>query len=109
MTGSDVFVVLVTAPDDERGAELARDLVASGLVACVNRIGNVRSVYRWEGKVAEDAECLLVIKTTAACLGDLERRVRDKHPYDLPEFLALRADHGAADYLDWVRRETRRG
>lgn len=106
MNESDVFVVLVTAPDDARGTELARDLVEGGLAACVNRIGNARSIYRWEGKVCEEAECLLVIKTTEARLEELERRVREKHPYDLPEFVALRADRGSAAYLDWVRSET---
>jgi periplasmic divalent cation tolerance protein len=106
MRECDVFVVLVTAPDDERGTALARELVQSGLAACVNRIGNLRSIYRWEGKVADDAECLLVIKTTEERLGELERLVRKKHPYDLPEFLAFRADRGSAAYLEWVRSET---
>jgi len=98
---TDVRVCLVTSPPD-RAASLARELVERGLAACVNVIGNVTSVYRWQGKIHEDGESLLVIKTSAARIEELEATVLKLHPYDVPEFLVLEVASGAAGYLDWV-------
>ncbi|HVP29914.1 MAG TPA: divalent-cation tolerance protein CutA [Myxococcota bacterium] len=100
-----VVVVLVTAPDAETGARLARSLVAEGLVACVNLVPEVRSIYRWQGEVQEETEVLLVMKTRADRLDILAERVRALHPYELPEVVALAAAGGSAPYLDWVRSE----
>ena len=66
-------------------------------------IGPVTSIYRWNGKVEQDAEQQLVIKTTIACLEALEARVKALHPYDVPEFLVLRPAGGSDAYLAWVR------
>ena len=103
-----VEVVFVTAPDGEVALLLARALVEERLAACVNVVPQVRSVYRWEGAVEEDEETLLVAKTTARRVADLTARVRELHPYDLPETLALPASGagGSDAYLDWVRAET---
>jgi periplasmic divalent cation tolerance protein len=107
--GSDpgVRVVLATAPDAEVGGRLAQALVGEKLAACVNLVAGVRSIYRWQGKVQDDAEVLLVIKTTEARLPALCARVRALHPYELPELLALPAVGGSADYLAWVAAESR--
>ena len=104
--GTDVRVVLVTAPDPDTAAALARALVEERLVACVNLVPGVRSIYRWEGQVHDDAEVLLVAKTGAARCDALAARVRDLHPYDLPEVVVLPASGGSRDYLEWVIAES---
>lgn len=102
---SDVRVVLVTAPDQDVASRLARALVESRLVACVNVVPGVESIYRWEGEVEQASEVLLLIKTREDRCAALEQRVRDLHPYDVPEVLVLPAVGGSAAYLDWVREE----
>ncbi|MDH3212597.1 MAG: divalent-cation tolerance protein CutA [Myxococcales bacterium] len=102
---ADVRVVLITVPDGETGAGLARALVQERLAACVNLVPGVRSFYRWEGKVQDDTELLLLVKTRADRIAALASRVRDLHPYELPEVLELAAVGGSAAYLDWVRAE----
>lgn len=101
-----VRVVLVTAPDSESGASIARKLVQERLVACVNLLPAVRSIYRWEGRVEDDGEVLLVIKTSAARCDAVAGRVKDLHPYELPEVIALPVVGGSPGYLDWVVRES---
>ena len=101
-----VAVVLVTAPDAETGARLARSLVEERLAACANLIPGVRSIYRWEGRVQDDAEVLLVLKTRAERVDALAARVCELHPYDVPEVVALPAVGGSRAYLDWVRAES---
>jgi periplasmic divalent cation tolerance protein len=103
---AEVRVVLITAPDAETGAKIARTLVDERLAACVNVLSAVRSIYRWEGAVQEAAEVLLIAKTRADREDALARRVRALHPYELPEILALPAVGGSAAYLDWVRAES---
>ena len=98
-----VKVVFVTCPPAE-ASSLAQGLVASRLAACVNHISGLSSVYRWEGAVHEDAESLLMIKTSEACVDALRDTVTKMHSYDTPEFLVLDTDtaHSSADYLSWV-------
>lgn len=93
-------LVLVTHPREGAGA-FARALVEARLAACVNRLP-VTSVYRWEGAVQEDEEVLLVVKTAAGRLADLERHVLAAHPYDVPEFVVLEPGAVAAPYLAWL-------
>ena len=104
--GADVRVVLVTAPGLDVARDLARALVEAKLAACVNLVPGVRSVYRWEGEVHEDEEVLLVVKTRADRGAALANRIREIHPYDLPEVLELPAVGGSPAYLDWVRAES---
>ena len=98
----DRFVVLVTAPEGASAETLARSLVAEGLAACVNRVPGIRSTYRWQGQVQDDAETLLVIKTTAAAYPALERRIRELHPYEVPEVIAMPIVRGSEPYLSWL-------
>ena len=102
----EVCVVFVTAPDREVGARLAQALVGERLAACVSVVPGVSSIYRWKGEIQQDAEVLLIVKTTRARCEALATRVRDLHPYDLPEVLALPAVGGSEAYLDWVRTES---
>lgn len=103
---TDVRVVLITAPDAAAAEKLARALVEERLAACVNVLPGVHSFYRWEGSVQDDAELLLVAKTRAERVGALAARVKELHPYDVPEVLELPATGGSQTYLDWVRTET---
>ena len=81
---------------------VARALVEEHLAACVNVLPPMTSVYRWNGAVQQEAEEQVVIKTTADCLGRLEARLRELHPYELAEFLVVSADAGSEAYLKWV-------
>jgi periplasmic divalent cation tolerance protein len=96
-------IILSTAPP-ERAPELARNLVAERLAACVNIVPAVRSIYRWDGELCDDEEALLVIKTTGERAAALTERLVDLHPYDVPEVVsvALEEGEGNAAYLAWV-------
>ena len=104
---SGVLVVLVTAPSAEAAAELARALVEARLAACGNVVAGLRSIYRWEGKVCDDAEALLILKTTRDRFEALRDEVLRRHPYQVPEVVALPVEAGSAGYLDWVRAQVR--
>jgi periplasmic divalent cation tolerance protein len=104
---TDALVVLVTTPSPERAAEIARALVEERLAACGNVVPGLRSIYRWEGKVQDDAEALLVLKTTRGRFEALRDRVLALHPYEVPEVLALTVEDGSAKYLAWIAAETR--
>jgi periplasmic divalent cation tolerance protein len=97
----DVVVCLVTAPQ-LNAREIGRSLVQRQVVACVNIVSKVQSIYRWEGKVIEDEEALLVIKTTRAQVAPLEELLGTIHPYDTFELVALDVVAGAQGYLDWI-------
>lgn len=95
-------VVLITAPDEDCACGIARSLVAEHLLACANVVPRVTSIYRWEGAVHEEPEALVVGKTTDARLAQLEARLADLHPYDVPECVALAPAHVEARYLAWL-------
>ena len=97
----DHVVCLVTAPPD-RAREIAEALVERRLVACVNVVPLVHSVYRWQGAVEHDDEALLVIKTTRAAVAPLKDALGELHPYENFELVALPVQDGARAYLDWI-------
>lgn len=103
---SELQIVLSTCPRDQAGA-LAQRLLESRVAACVNIVGQVRSLYRWEGKIKNQAEALLVIKTTSARREELFQILADEHPYDVPEIVSLATDAVLPDYLSWAVEETR--
>lgn len=109
MDASDALVILCTAPDAEVGATLARGLVDGRLAACVNLIDGVRSFYRWQGKVEDDGEVQLVIKTRASRLDAVKAWIAENHPYDEPEVLALPVSGGSAGYLAWIGEQVAEG
>jgi periplasmic divalent cation tolerance protein len=100
-------LVLTTLAADADAAALARTLVDERLAACVNVLPAMTSIYRWQGAVEQDREQQLVIKTTADRLPALEGRIRQLHPYELPEFLVLPSSGGSSAYLHWMRDSTR--
>jgi periplasmic divalent cation tolerance protein len=101
-----IRLVLTTLPNAEIAGALARNLVDSGLAACVNILAPCRSIYRWRGDVREDGEIPLFIKTTAELYPALETYLRKQHPYELPEIVALDVVAGLPDYLQWVAQST---
>ncbi len=106
---TEAVVVLVTVPTAETGADVARALVEEGLCACGNVVPGLRSIYRWAGKVQDDAEALLVLKTERRLLPALKERLPAMHPYQVPELLALPVEDGLAPYLEWIAASVRRG
>jgi len=102
-----VVAVLITAPEEETARRIARALVEERLAACVNLVPGVRSIYRWQGVVEEAAEVLLIAKTHAERVAALAARVRDLHPYELPEVVTLPVSDGSEPYLRWVVSESR--
>jgi periplasmic divalent cation tolerance protein len=95
-------IVLTTLPADQDPLPLARTLVEEQLVACVNVLPPMQSVYRWEGKVEQAMEHQVVMKTTRDRVEALEARLRDLHPYDVPELLVLPVVDGGEPYLKWL-------
>lgn len=102
----DALLVLTNLPDADSAHALAAALVEQRLAACVNILAPCRSVFRWEGKVEDASEVPLLIKTTKARYPDLEAAIRARHPYELPEIVAVPLTHGLPAYLDWVASET---
>ncbi len=102
----DARVVLMTAPDQEVAERIARTLVEERLAACVNLVPGVRSIYRWQGAVEDDAEILLLAKTGRARCAALAARVQALHPYELPEIVVLPVHGGSQRYLDWILSES---
>lgn len=108
----DLIVVLCTCPDDAAARGIATALIAEGLAACVNRVPGILSSYLWPApcgneQLQEDTEMLLVIKTTAERYPAVEAAILARHPYDVPEVIALPIVAGAAHYMDWIRQKTR--
>lgn len=103
---TDVVMVLTTI-SDARADEVASILVEERLAACVNVHGPMQSTYRWKGRVEREAEHQLLIKTCDARLNALETRLKDLHPYDLPEFIVIRPETVEPAYAEWVRASTR--
>jgi periplasmic divalent cation tolerance protein len=101
-------VVLVTAPSAEVGEKIARTVVEERLVACVNVLAGVTSIYRWQGRVEQASEVLLVMKTVQDRLATLTSRVKELHPYSVPEVLALPVDAALPAYAEWIAEETGR-
>jgi periplasmic divalent cation tolerance protein len=105
---SEEIVILVTASGRDEAARIARSIVSERLAACVNIVTGIESVYRWEGKVTEDSESLLIIKSTEDRYGELQQRVRELHSYTVPEIIAIKIERGSEDYLRWIHECTRR-
>lgn len=102
-----VRVVLCSVPSEDVGVQIAQTLLSERLVACVNILPGVRSLYRYKGKIEDERELLLVIKTTEDRLSALIKRVPELHPYEVCEVIALDVGAGSQPYLDWVIAETR--
>jgi periplasmic divalent cation tolerance protein len=99
---SDIRLILCTFPDADQARRIGRILVEARLAACVNLIPGVESIYHWQGAVETSAEVLAVFKTTVAAYPALEERLRELHPYEVPEIISLQPEQVAETYARWV-------
>ncbi|MBI3145538.1 MAG: divalent-cation tolerance protein CutA [Pseudogulbenkiania sp.] len=106
MSENKCLLVLCNTPDLDTASRIARQLVEERLAACVNLLPAVCSVYRWQGKIEEANEVPLLIKTTLQAYPRLERRLKELHPYEVPEIVACDIVAGLPAYLTWVAGET---
>ena len=100
------LLVLTTFPQREAAESLARELLAARLAACVQIGATVHSLYHWRGEIETSAETPVAIKTRSALYPRLEAAIRDRHPYELPEIVAVPITHGLRAYIDWITAET---
>jgi len=105
---TDAVVIFTTCASEEEGLTIARTLVEESLAACVNMISPVRSIYRWEGKICDEKEWLLIIKTGRERYGELEAKIKSLHSYSVPEIICLPILEGSLDYLEWMEEMTRK-
>ena len=106
MSETGCCIVYVTVGNEEEGRRVASALVESKLVACANMIGPIRSLYWWEGKVQDDPEMLLMMKTRDELFDRVEAKVKEVHSYEVPEIIAAPIEAGHAPYLDWIEETT---
>jgi periplasmic divalent cation tolerance protein len=101
------IVVLVTAATEEEAVRIGRGVVEARLAACANVLPGVRSIFRWEGKISDEREVLLLLKTRSDLFDRLAETVKRLHTYQVPEIVALPIEFGSPDYLAWIRENTR--
>ena len=102
MNKSSHQIVLCTCPDPETANNIATALVEDGIAACVNIQPSITSVYRWQGKTETTSESLMIIKSPAENYSDIEKRIVELHPYELPEVIAVPIVAGLEPYLSWL-------
>jgi periplasmic divalent cation tolerance protein len=99
-------IVLVTCPDEKTAGKLSDLLLDKRLAACVNVVPGLTSKYWWKGKLEKCSEVLMIIKTRKSLVNEIEKAVKQNHPYDVPEVIAIPIVAGSAEYLDWIESET---
>jgi periplasmic divalent cation tolerance protein len=104
---SDPIIVLVTCGSEEEALKIANALVESHLAACVNLVAPIRSIYRWEERIWDEKEWLLIIKTQKDRFEELEKKVKSLHSYSVPEIVSLRIVEGSSSYLNWISENTK--
>ena len=104
---AEPIVVLVTCSSEEEALKIAGALVEERLAACANLIAPVRSIYRWEGKIWDEKEWLLIIKTQSQRFEELEKKVKSLHSYSVPEIISLPINEGSLSYLNWIKENTK--
>jgi len=102
----EILLVITNLPDTQAAAKLARRLVEGQVAACVNQLAPCVSTYRWQGKIETATEVPLLIKTSRSAYPRLEQLIREAHPYELPEIIAVPVVAGLPTYLGWINRET---
>jgi periplasmic divalent cation tolerance protein len=106
ITRTDEVAVFITAPTEDMAAAIARALVEARLAACANIVKDIRSIYTWQGKVQDDREVLMIVKTRRDLFNALLTKVKELHSYEVPEIIALPIVAGSEDYLKWLREST---
>lgn len=103
-----VILIMTNVPDEVVAHRIARYLVEQKLAACVNLLPGVRSVYRWQGAIEEASEVTMLIKSTQQRYAELEEAIRQTHPYEVPEIIAMPVTTGLQPYFDWLATETKK-
>lgn len=106
MPRTDAIVVLTTVASEEEAVQLVRALLERRLIACGTITPGVRSLYRWQGKLSDEREVMVTLKTRSARLESLRTAFSELHPYKVPELLALPVEGGLEKYLEWINSET---
>ena len=105
---ANAIIVLVTTASEEEAATIGRSVVKQGLAACANILPLKKSIFHWEGQIAEEQECLIILKSRAALFEELSIAVKQLHSYKVPEIVAMPVVNGSQDYLDWIIENTRK-
>ena len=103
----EFILVFITCGSEEEALKIARSLVEDHLAACVNLVSPVRSIYRWEGKIWDEKEWILIVKTQKKRFEEIEKRVKSLHSYSVPEMISLPIVDGSSSYLNWLEEMTR--
>jgi len=103
---TEYIIVFITARDEDEAVRISRTIVEESLAACVNIIKTVRSIYRWQGRVEDEQEVLMIAKTKRALFERLQMRVKKLHSYSVPEIIGLPVIEGSKEYLEWLGQET---
>ena len=104
MDNSSAIIVLITASSVQEGENIAKSLVEEKLVACVNIIPQIKSIYWWEGKICTDEEVMLISKTKQSLFTALMNRVKSLHSYEVPEIISFPISKGSPEYLNWIEK-----
>lgn len=102
----EAIVVYITAPNEDEAARIAKAIVEERLAGCANIVKGIRSIYSWQGKIEDDAEVLMIVKTQRHLFEPLKKRVKELHSYTVPEIVALPIVEGSEDYLNWLKEVT---
>jgi periplasmic divalent cation tolerance protein len=97
----------VTCPDKKAAEKIADIILGKRQAACISIIPDIASRYWWKGKIEKSKEVLLIIKTRKNLVKRIEKTVKENHPYEVPEVIAIPVVSGSVDYLDWLEKETR--
>lgn len=107
MALTSYIIIFSTVPSEKEGVKIANTLVSKKLVACVNIIPKIRSIYRWKGKVCDEREVMLVMKSKKSLVGEIKKELKKLHSYECPELIILPIQDGLAEYLEWITESTK--
>jgi len=105
ITKNEIVMVFVTVPSLREASRISKAVLTSRLAACVNVIPGIQSMYQWKGKIVQEKEAMLVLKTTRLRYRKLEEKIKELHPYEAPEVIAIPLICGSSQYIEWVTRE----
>jgi periplasmic divalent cation tolerance protein len=103
-----MLLVFSTFPNEEKAREIVRCLVDERLVACGNLVPSIRSIYRWKGAVHEETEVMAMLKISRVAYPDVQKRIRELHPYELPEVVAIPVEAALPEFLGWIAENSQR-
>ena len=106
MPHTDALVVLTTVASEDEAVRLVRALLDRRIIACGTLLPGARSLYRWQGKTADEREVIVMLKTRSGCVDALKTAFTELHPYKVPELLVLSVDSGLEKYIEWINGET---